>query len=360
MATTEPPAAPPVAELNAPGSQEDGKRKRKDSERAVEAAVSAAETAKRQSGVATQLDAAHSTSLLAGLSSLRHNPATCELQVIGADGGPPAPLHRAVALAMAPGVLESRHISAESVDGRTLRVADVSSASIAALVDFLYTGKLKIKSETVKDLKAGAEAMGIEGAVALCGRFLGSSIRVDNVLSRYVMSQPPSGMEGLHQAALEFIDAEFEAVAGTTSWLGLGHAEVCSILQRDSIQVSSEDAVLAALQRWVAADQEQRMPLFLTMFLEPSIVRLPYLSPQQLAELDEDEVLCVDAQAIYRIHNEFKRRVLSVKPTVPARLRAPPHRGVSQLLAAAQASSPLKKKKKAASKQSGARTDMSK
>jgi len=194
---------------------------------------------------------------------------------------------------------------------------------VQALVDYMYSGELSLSGDNVLELMKTAADIGLGGAAALCGRFLATSLDTDNVLRLWVKSY---GVDGLGDRALELIDRHFDAIASGPDWLTLSAAQVGVLLRRDSLQVASEHAVMQALRAWMAAAREERLQDYLGMFLEPALVRIPYLTPQQLGALDDDEDLSMDAGAIYRIHGEFRRRVLEEEAPVAPRAGKPGRR----------------------------------
>uniref|UniRef100_A0A061QXA1 Ring canal kelch n=1 Tax=Tetraselmis sp. GSL018 TaxID=582737 RepID=A0A061QXA1_9CHLO len=253
-----------------------------------------------------QQDSEHQLSLLRRLAEVwESDPSSCDVTLVGSDGTE-VPLHSVIARALAPGIV--------GFDKQRIELPSVSGKILPALVRYLYTGELRIDSDSAGDMLSGATALGIKGAQQLCGRYLRSSITAANVLKRQAIATEHDLSE-LLSSSLDFIDRKFDSVVLSKEWLQLPKAQVAAILSRNSLMVEGEEPVYQALKRWEQHDKPSRHADYLELLQDAEVVRLPFLGSELVASLDKDpEVIeCPAAKAV--VHEELVRRLLGKENT---------------------------------------------
>ena len=188
----------------------------------------------------------------------------------------------------------------------------VDGPSLAALVEYAYTGSLEVSGSTALATLSASDYLGMSGAKALCEDFLESKLEPSNVLGvlREATQNGSCGL-GLVAAATALVSEQFVAVSAGVEWLSLSQAEVTEVLRRDSLRVPEEACVLAALIRWTEHDTRTRRAAFGTLISDKVAVRLDKVSPTALAELRRSPLMLPKGSlADDLIYDELERRAL--------------------------------------------------
>ncbi|GMR33363.1 hypothetical protein PMAYCL1PPCAC_03558, partial [Pristionchus mayeri] len=137
-----------------------------------------------------------------------------------------------------------------------INISEFDTATIESLLDYSYTGRLKIYESNVQSLMMGAIYLQIESVVDECARFLRRRLNIDNVIPMLHFCRSVK-YEKIDDFILRFFDKNFVPISATVDFLELSVEDIESILKRDSLYVDNEEQVLSAALRWVDSGNER-------------------------------------------------------------------------------------------------------
>lgn len=133
----------------------------------------------------------------------------------------------------------------------------IDEETLEQLINFSYSGKVRISSSNVQSLMVGASFLQLNNIVDACSQFLQkrlqgmcvclSTFEIDfcsgsNVLLLRSFAVA-LGCTSLVRSADRFIDKHFVSISGTPEFLQLSLDDLVSIISRDQLYVSSEEQV---------------------------------------------------------------------------------------------------------------------
>lgn len=124
--------------------------------------------------------------------------------------------------------------------------------------------------------------------VDACASFLKKSLQLESCVGILNLADSHA-LSTLKMGAQDYIVSQFSQVAQQPDFLELPAESLVSVLQRDDLDVRSEESVFEAIMLWVRARQDQRAPLLARLL---SHVRLPLLEPAYFVEkVESDELI---------------------------------------------------------------------
>ncbi|KAK6026487.1 BTB And Kelch, partial [Ostertagia ostertagi] len=292
---------------------------------------------------------AHSRLLLSRLAQLRENSRLCDVTLVAEVAslnakdrsidmkeifqGTRISAHRVV-LAASTSYFEAMFTN-DMAESRLkeIEIKDVKASALEALVDFCYSGKIKINSTNVWTVLATAcllqlneVQVGIANARTSlpssnsqqygmlmtqiflqeqCGEFLKKEINNSNCLRIRAFADAHACKE-LLSFANKYILHNFKDVIGTDEFYRLPGNQLVELISSEELQVPSEDQVFKAVVEWVRFDLPARQQVIPTgdgcipcrseLFEH---VRLPFCHPQFLVSTVSKDTL-VKADGVCR------------------------------------------------------------
>lgn len=164
---------------------------------------------------------------------------------------------------------------------------EIEPTALEALINFSYSGTVKIDSQNVQALMVGASFLQLNKVRDACANFLISKFHPHNVLGIRNFADS-LGCQQLVASADKYIHNYFSKIASSDEFLALRFDELIDIIKRDEINISSEEKIFEAAMKWVKHKEDERSALLPEVL---SKVRLPLLSPQYLADFVSTEEL---------------------------------------------------------------------
>ncbi|CAH8843515.1 unnamed protein product, partial [Trichobilharzia szidati] len=128
-------------------------------------------------------------------------------------------------------------------------IHEVDPYALKALINYIYTGHLDLREETVGDLLAAACFLQITEASQACERFLTKRLDATNCLSMSRLSEQ-YGCHLLRKRSTKFVLEHFSDVSQQPDFLNLTFKELVTLVSSDRLRVSNEATVFAACLRW--------------------------------------------------------------------------------------------------------------
>lgn len=119
-----------------------------------------------------------------------------------------------------------------------VELKSVSPDVMEALLDFVYTGQVRVSMENVQDLLPAASLVQMEGVKAVCSAFLFGEVDASNVLGirRFAELHNCSDLEAFTK---NYAAHNFETVVEFEEFLFLAYEELTELLSREDLHVSS-------------------------------------------------------------------------------------------------------------------------
>lgn len=184
----------------------------------------------------------------------------------------------------------------------TVTLKDVDCRTVEALVDFAYTGKLEITTDTVQSLLFASSLFQLTAIQKACSDFLLRQLHPSNCLGIRSFADAHSCTE-LLQVSEKYIHEHFMDVVKSEEFLLLPHEDLASLLSSEDLNVDFEEDVYNALITWARENVEERQT-FLGELLGQ--IRLPLLSPHFLVDEVEKEDLIRQDIACRNLLDEAK------------------------------------------------------
>ncbi|OON23016.1 putative bacteriochlorophyll 4-vinyl reductase [Opisthorchis viverrini] len=174
-----------------------------------------------------------------------------------------------------------------------IRIHDVDPAALQTLVNYIYTGFLDLREDTVEDILEAACFLQMPEASQACERFLIKRLHGSNCLGMSRLGEQ-YGCRLLRHKATKYALEHFTEVVQQPDFLTLSVTELMELLRSDHLKVPNEAAVFAACLRWMRNTQRtQHTPPQNTSILKGllNLVRLQHVPARLLVDVLEKEPL---------------------------------------------------------------------
>lgn len=115
----------------------------------------------------------------------------------------------------------------------------VASWVLRNLLDFIYSGRLKLSCRNVWDLTEAASQFQLQGALSLCLNFLQDNMDGTSCLDVLAFAEAHS-LEDLRRRAEDYVLAHFQRVAEGEKFRHLPCVQLQRLLERDALNADSE------------------------------------------------------------------------------------------------------------------------
>ncbi|XP_001948331.2 kelch-like protein 2 isoform X1 [Acyrthosiphon pisum] len=177
------------------------------------------------------------------------------------------------------------HFSERNHDVVVMKQLD--STALQVLVNFIYTGKIVINEENVRDLLSAANLLQLQEVKEACCNFLQSQLCSTNCFSINAIADLHSCTELLTSSEL-YIHQHFSEAADGDEFLSLSSEEVIKLISSDKLIVPSEEKVFESVIRWVKHELGTRKCILPQLMKH---VRLPLASKHYILKKVVEEPL---------------------------------------------------------------------
>uniref|UniRef100_A0A5K3F4Y7 BTB domain-containing protein n=1 Tax=Mesocestoides corti TaxID=53468 RepID=A0A5K3F4Y7_MESCO len=255
----------------------------------------------------------HSLAAFAKMNLFRKRGQLCD--VVVKVGGREFPAHRVVLAASSDyfdamfsnGMAESAQLEIE--------LKSVSADVMEALLDFVYTGQVRVSMENVQELLPAASLVQMEGVKTVCSAFLFGQVEASNVLGIRRFAELHSCAD-LEVFAKNYAAHNFKTVVDYEEFLYMTAEELVELLSREDLHIDSEETAYNALIRWVYYDEANRV-MHLPNLL--SYVRLAIMSVRFLTDIVDNERLIRQSLECRDLVDEAKR--FHLRPDLRSQMR---------------------------------------
>ncbi|XP_069113518.1 kelch-like protein 26 [Argopecten irradians] len=220
----------------------------------------------------------HLGKLAENLKDMREKEILCDYYLKA--GSTTLPVHKVVMAASSDYFLTMLTTNMRESRESEVNLKGVTACALTVIVEFAYTGILKLNMENVEEVLAGATHLQVNDAVKLCSRYIETSITPKNCVDVLNLAELFS-LETTTRIAKKFILENFENVAQSEQYQLLTLMQLAEMLQANSLKVNSEYNLFELVLRWVNHMPETR-EAFVPELMK--YVRLPLLSGEELVD----------------------------------------------------------------------------
>ncbi|XP_078728702.1 kelch repeat and BTB domain-containing protein 12 [Lampetra fluviatilis] len=232
----------------------------------------------------------HSQFLLEQLSRLRDTRQLTDVDLLA--GAASFPCHRAVLAAFSPYFRAMFTCGLAECERREVRLHDLAPDSLAVLLDYMYTARLRLCNANVQGVATGAFLLQMDSVFAACSRHMLDNMEASNCVGLHAFARQ-IGAEQLADAAHDFLRRHFAEVCLHDEILEVSADQLEALISSDELNVTREDPVLDVVLRWARWDRRARAPRLAGLLAR---VRLTLVSADCLSEsLKRSTVLVSDA-----------------------------------------------------------------
>lgn len=237
--------------------------------------------------------------VLENLREMRQNAEFTD--VVLCAGGVDFPCHKAVLAASSPYFRAMFTSDLRERNSQRIQLPEIYSDTMALILDYVYSGEVKITLENVQSLFQAADFLDYNNLSAGCIVFLKNNITVDNCIDLIQFASRCSSSGSLLDAAMTLLDNNFENVTKNRAFLDIEPDILIRVLTSESIRLTSEETIVFACLRWLAHDFERREKHSGDII---NCIRLPLVKETVLKHLRASSSLVRESSSLYDAFNE--------------------------------------------------------
>ena len=164
----------------------------------------------------------------------------------------------------------------------TVQIHEVDGAAVKSVVDFMYSGEVKITSENVMELIAASDYLQVAEVKRFCFEFLESILSLNNwftILSAAKLYE----CEQLKNEVYEHVGKNFNNAVQTDKFNLLVKNDLIGLISNTNRSHIKEILIFKSLVTWCRHDEAARKDDFLAMYEE--LINLAKISKNELEEI---------------------------------------------------------------------------
>ncbi|XP_075791948.1 BTB/POZ domain-containing protein 19 isoform X2 [Pelodiscus sinensis] len=166
-----------------------------------------------------------------------------------------------------------------------LVLSHVQPEVFLAVVEFLYTNRVTLHSLTALEVLTSAVEYGLDDLRKLCVQFLKGALSVELVCEA-LQAAVTFGQADLQEHCLAFVEDHTREVVRTQGFHELSAAALVAVLRSDRLAIDEPD-LIRAVREWAhVSSAVLARPVAEVAALPVRELRLPLLSPRELAALE--------------------------------------------------------------------------
>eukprot|EP00928_Gymnodinium_smaydae_P053743 TRINITY_DN37670_c0_g1_i1.p1 TRINITY_DN37670_c0_g1~~TRINITY_DN37670_c0_g1_i1.p1 ORF type:complete len:587 (-),score=114.41 TRINITY_DN37670_c0_g1_i1:47-1774(-) len=254
------------------------------------------------------------------LRCMRDIPELCDVTLCVFDGAGARVRLRAHRLVLAAASSELRAMllgGFRECSQEEITLDSVPAWAAQALLEFVYTGRVTVRAETLLEMARVADYVGMLDLREMCVAHAVSALEVGNA-AEMLAAADAMGLVDLREKTLRRVLNEYSKVTQTDGFTRLSDALLQEILQRDDLRVRREEEVFDGFMRWLRVDAGTRITAAERLL---PLIRFPRMNPQYLiARVEQEELLknCSCLPELLREAKNFMLLTLSSSPVIPS------------------------------------------
>ncbi|KAG8437047.1 hypothetical protein GDO86_007939 [Hymenochirus boettgeri] len=224
----------------------------------------------------------HARIILSQMNQMRHQLEFCDVQI--QIGDKIFKVHKLVLAASSPYFAALLAGGMKESLNDVVQIQGVDPNSFQLLLDFVYTGSVKISTENVQKLMTAADMLQLSHVVELCCDFLKEQIEPANCVGFFQFSEQLA-CQPLLEFTESYIHSHFIEVQTGDEFSTLTKDQLLRLLRSEELCIEDEYQVFSAAMLWIQKDIVSRKR-HLVEVLDP--IRFSLLPPIRLQKAIED------------------------------------------------------------------------
>ena len=190
----------------------------------------------------------HLGKLAENLHAMRESGTLCDYDLVA--GSLRMPVHKVIMAASSDYFLSMLTSNMKESRDREVNLQGVTPCALKVIIEFAYTGTLKLNMENVEEVLSGVTHLQVNDAVKLCSRYIENSVTPGNCVDILNLAELYS-LTSTYKMAQKFILENFESVAESDQYFLLKHVQLRKMLEENSLCVLSEYNLFTLVLRWI-------------------------------------------------------------------------------------------------------------
>lgn len=197
-------------------------------------------------------------------------------------------------------------------DQKEFRMSEIDGDTLRQLIDYCYTGRLALSEHNVESILRWSHQYLLLDIVALCAQYLNDNLTPENCFKLHSLAKLLNIAE-LNATVVRYFGENFPKIAQTKEFKAIPFDMLVEFLERNDLNVDTEQQVLDAVLGWINHNREQRMPHFEVLLFD--YVRVMQIDDEFIKNAVEPlaaEVKCTDRLRSL-LRNKVKRKPMDVE-----------------------------------------------
>ena len=212
-----------------------------------------------------------------------------------------------------------------------LRDESMSSETFKQLIDYIYSGYLRINRENVFQVLAAADHLQVTSVLQECSDFLKRELLQDELDVRwysylYEIAEK-YGLRELREAAESKMALNYQDICESKEFLThMSTEKFFSLLSRDDLSAPSETFVFKSVMQWIKHKKRERMAVAAKVIravrlgLVDMKVLIHELNTRDMQRLPEIHMILFDAAIYFHVPSQVLRFADKSKPRAPSQV----------------------------------------
>ncbi|XP_055329943.1 kelch-like protein diablo [Paramacrobiotus metropolitanus] len=162
------------------------------------------------------------------------------------------------------------------------QLRNIDSHTLNELVKYAYTLDLSLDGDNVQCILEAAEFLQMAAVASLCWEYVEDHLQLSDCLDIHALASNHHNSHMI-EASLGLIRRHFLHFTQRPDFLQMDAQQLIALIAADDVDVTSEDQVLQAVQRWLDHDRPERLAHLHAVL---QVVRVPFLSEQGRQEYE--------------------------------------------------------------------------
>ncbi|XP_078686114.1 uncharacterized protein LOC144918889 [Branchiostoma floridae x Branchiostoma belcheri] len=218
------------------------------------------------------------------------------------------PCHRAV-LASTPYFKTMLSSDFAESSSRDIKLHEVDFTSFCKILDFLYTGKIRIGKDDVQNILQTAHMLQLDKIVQYCREFIQDNLCLSNCLGVMRLADL-YGLSALKTKAWDMAVSNFLDVTQEEEFLSLSAQQLADLLGDEHLKVTNEDDVVNPVIRWLDNAPGTHQTTILKIIQE---IRLSCVRVSVLQRLESHPVIQASTECLAKITAVREKHLLATQ-----------------------------------------------
>lgn len=262
-----------------------------------------AKTYRMEEGVVEQFYRSnnHSERIMRKMELYHNKQELCDVVLVAGQRRIPA--HRVVLSAASDYFAAMFTSDCREANEKEVVLQNIEAEALAELIQYMYTGKIDLREDTVENLLSTACLLQLSEVVEACCGFLVKQLHPSNCIGIRQFADA-QGCSDLFKAANSYVQEYFVDVIRNQEFLLLPVDEISKLLASDDLNVPNEETIFHAMILWAKADPVSRKSHLARLL---NHVKLPLLTPQFIADhIETNTLIKEDYECQELIKDAFK------------------------------------------------------